>query len=83
MDAIVAQQKDPWNPEEEIIQDVSQYLSGVKRILTPQGKFLQISFSQPHFREPLLQHLSSEISHESFGDGFENFLYLSQLQLIS
>jgi ubiquinone/menaquinone biosynthesis C-methylase UbiE len=33
---------------------VSQVLSEVKRILRPGGTFISITFSQPHFRVPLL-----------------------------
>ena len=54
MDALMVQEGDVWNPSSMTIDKARAMCSHVSRILKPQGKFLQISFAQPHFRKKYL-----------------------------
>jgi SAM-dependent methyltransferase len=50
MDAIVSATGDSWSPPLEALSASLAVCRGVAALLAPGGKFLQISFSQPHFR---------------------------------
>lgn len=54
MDVILTDNKDPWNPSEEVLQRSSKVLGESIRVLEPKGTFISISFDQPHFRKKLL-----------------------------
>ena len=54
MDAIMVDEGDVWDPEQETIDQVDQMCLGIRRILRPEGIFLQITFAQPHFRTKYL-----------------------------
>lgn len=55
MDALVVDEGDVWDPKNETIVAVDKMCRCVRRILKPTtGKFIQISFSQPHFRTKYL-----------------------------
>ncbi|XP_054756592.2 EEF1A lysine methyltransferase 4-like [Lytechinus pictus] len=54
LDALVANEKDPWNISEEGFDVMNQSLTQVSRVLKPAGRFLSLTFAQPHFRRPLL-----------------------------
>ena len=47
-------------------------------LLKPGGRFISITFAQPHFRKPLYAKSRWQWSLEtlSFGDGFEYFVYV-------
>ncbi|KAK4991673.1 hypothetical protein LTR50_001681 [Elasticomyces elasticus] len=44
-----------WDPEDEVRANVKAYVDEVARILKPGGKWLYITWRQPHFLRPLLQ----------------------------
>ena len=50
----------------------------VSAVLKPGGRFISITFTQPHFRKPLYAKSRWQWSLEvrSFGDGFEYFVYV-------
>ncbi|KAL0483075.1 hypothetical protein AKO1_014962 [Acrasis kona] len=50
MDALVTDEKDPWNPSPSAIQCTRKMCKEVCRVLKKDGHFIQISFDQPHFR---------------------------------
>lgn len=54
MDALLVDEGSVWDPEVNIIHSVDKMCRDISRVLTPQGVFLQISFSQPHFRTKYL-----------------------------
>lgn len=54
LDALLVDSKSPWDLESKGSKQVSQSLSQVKRVLKKDGVFISITFSQPHFRVPLL-----------------------------
>lgn len=44
-----------WDPDDEVKLNVKQYVDEVARILSSSGKWLYVTFRQPHFIKPLLQ----------------------------
>ena len=50
----------------------------VSALLKPGGRFISITFTQPHFRKPLYAKSRWQWSLEtrSFGEGFEYFVYV-------
>ncbi|KAF0971807.1 hypothetical protein FDP41_010030 [Naegleria fowleri] len=54
MDALVVDAGDPWDPEPHVREQTRKMCCEVYRVLKPSGRFLQISFSQPHFRKIFL-----------------------------
>ena len=51
IDAILTNEGDVWNPNEQVIEDVFQVCSHISRMLSNNGYFLSVSFMQPHFRK--------------------------------
>ncbi|OQS05843.1 hypothetical protein THRCLA_02069 [Thraustotheca clavata] len=54
MDALMVEGGDTWSPAEHLLASAHEMCSGIKKVLTPTGLFLQISFGQPHFRKRFL-----------------------------
>lgn len=54
MDVILTDNKDPWNPSDDVITRSNSILLNCQRVLKPNGLFVSISFDQPHFRKKLL-----------------------------
>ena len=55
MDALVVDEVDVWDPAEEVVRVVHNMCSEVRRVLKKDnGKFILISFAQPHFRTKYL-----------------------------
>ncbi|KAL2195637.1 S-adenosyl-L-methionine-dependent methyltransferase [Corynascus similis CBS 632.67] len=44
----------PWSPPQEVRDNTSAYLREVHRVLKDSGRFLYVTFRQPHFMKPLL-----------------------------
>lgn len=59
MDALVTDEGDVWHPSESAVLSVDKYLKEVSRVLGDHKYFLQITFSQPHFRTKYLMGLRS------------------------
>lgn len=51
MDALMSQEGDVWNPDEDVIDKARSMCRHISRILKPGGYHFQISFQQPHFRK--------------------------------
>lgn len=70
----------PWDPPDEVRDNIKQYVEEVSRILKPKGSWLYITFRQPHFVKPqLLREGVWEVIVERLGDGpgtFEYFVYV-------
>jgi len=69
-----------WDPPDEVKRNVKAYVDEVARVLIPGGKWLYITWRQPHFIRPLLQRpgvwtLQSETLADEPGGGgmFEYF----------
>lgn len=54
MDVIMTDNKDPWNPTEEVKERGRKVMTNVYKQLKKGGLFIQISFDQPHFRKKFI-----------------------------
>lgn len=65
MDALLVDEGSVWEPNSAAISSVDQMCREVSRVLSPGGVFLQISFSQPHFRTKYLmgQHVMKTVAN--------------------
>ena len=54
MDALTIDEGDVWYPNESTIRCVHRMCHSVSRVLKIGGKFISISFNQPHFRTKYL-----------------------------
>ncbi len=43
-----------WEPDQSVLIDASKALKEIRRLLKPDGAYIQISFQQPHFRNRYL-----------------------------
>mmetsp|Transcript_9440 Transcript_9440/g.10760 ORF Transcript_9440/g.10760 Transcript_9440/m.10760 type:complete len:220 (+) Transcript_9440:114-773(+) len=78
MDALVTDEGDPWNPSESALNSTGNMIKEVYRTLKPGGKFLQISFQQPHFRKLYLNHsgfTNQDVVVEHIDVGMGYFMY--------
>ncbi|XP_069583063.1 EEF1A lysine methyltransferase 4 [Ranitomeya imitator] len=77
LDAMMVDEKDPWRVTQGTITLVDQVLSEVSRVLAPNGCFMSITFSPPHFRS---RHYAQpqygwSVSCDSYGRDFHYFFY--------
>lgn len=78
IDALIAAQKhDPWNPPADLRERMDRAFSEIRRVLTPTGVFISITFGQPHFRKPFMLKAKHgwECSQQSFGGFGQYFVY--------
>ena len=79
MDALLCSSGSVWSPSEEITQSCQREVDEVIRVLKPGGRFLYISFGQPHFRLAHLERTEWEngVKTTTIGDGgiVQYFLY--------
>jgi SAM-dependent methyltransferase len=59
-ESLIVDEGDPWCPSETAKEDVHLMLSGIERVLRPQGFYFHVSFMQPFFRARYLRRFSSE-----------------------
>ncbi|BGP19885.1 hypothetical protein JCM10213_008641 [Rhodosporidiobolus nylandii] len=71
---------DPWNPPEEVVKNVKGEVDEVVRVLKESGRFLYLTFGQPHFRKPHLQRPGWKVDvHEIGGESsFGYFWYVME-----
>lgn len=68
---------DVWEPSEKIVNDVKMEVDEVVRILKPGGKFIYITFGQPHFRRRHLErHGVWDLEIQRIGEAFHYFIYI-------
>ena len=69
-----------WNPPDEVQANVQQYVDEVSRVLKPYGRWIYITFRQPHFVKPqILREGIWDLTVERLEDGpgtFEYFGYV-------
>lgn len=55
MDALVVDEEDVWHPQRSVVDVVDRMCLSVRRVLHPsRGKYIQVTFAQPHFRSKYL-----------------------------
>ena len=71
-----------WDPPDEVRDNLARYLGEVDRVLVPGGRFIYITYRQPHFIRPLLVRegvwkVEVEVLPDEPGGGvFEYFAYV-------
>jgi EEF1A lysine methyltransferase 4 len=72
-----------WTPPDDVRENVKRYVDEVLRVLKPGGKWLYITYRQPHFMKPMLARdgdwtLNVETLAEQPGGGgmFEYFAFI-------
>jgi SAM-dependent methyltransferase len=85
MDVIMTDNKDPWNPSQEVKERAAKVMTNIHRVLKKDGLFLQISFDQPHFRKKLLLEGSGlqwngDIKQKNIDKDLGFFMYLMRKQ---
>lgn len=79
LDALLVSEKSPWQTSEEGQETIETCLSEISRVLNDKkGKFLSLTFAQPHFRKPLYAkpQFSWNVDYETFGSGFHYYCYV-------
>ncbi|XP_055338170.1 EEF1A lysine methyltransferase 4-like [Paramacrobiotus metropolitanus] len=77
LEVLFVKEKDPWNPSDESVKQLELLMQQISKVLRPGGYFISVSFTQPHFRLPLLRSVCPtwSIRHDVFGDAFHYFFY--------
>ncbi|XP_060690089.1 EEF1A lysine methyltransferase 4 [Hemiscyllium ocellatum] len=77
LDAMMVDVKDPWNVSQETTETIDQVLKEVSRILRKGGRFISITFAQPHFRKQLYAKrvYNWSIKHQTYGNDFHYYFY--------
>lgn len=77
LDVLFVKEKSPWEVSESTSKNMTQVLEGVSKVLKKDGRFLSITFAQPHFRKKLYQQFWSNCTNETFGSGFHYYFYVN------
>ncbi len=78
LDCLLTVVRDPWNVPADIAATVRRVLEESHRVLRPDGCFISITFSAPHFRRPLLNAgaFTWRVAHDTFGgDSWHYYFY--------
>jgi len=77
LDALLVDEKDPWRMSRPSLEGMQKILSSVSRILKPGGRFISITFAQPHFRVPIyaVTDYKWDARWDTFGETFHYFIY--------
>lgn len=78
MDALLCERHaDPWAPSPEVRESVQREMDEAQRLLRPNGgRFIYITFGQPHFRRPLLERTCWHMEVRQLGDMFHYYCYV-------
>lgn len=57
LDALWSDGGSQWDPSETVLSDIGASLKEVLRVLRADGRFISITFGQPHFRLPHMERL--------------------------
>ncbi|KAJ1087451.1 hypothetical protein NDU88_000622 [Pleurodeles waltl] len=78
LDAMMVEERDPWNVSPQTAALLDQVLKEVSRVLRPGGRFISITFAQPHFRKRHYAQpgYSWSISCSTYGTDFHFFFYI-------
>lgn len=76
LDCLFVKEKSPWETSEPVATAMDQVLGGVSRVLKqPSGKFISITFAQPHFRRKFYEKFWDSCNVQTFGTGFHYYFY--------
>jgi ubiquinone/menaquinone biosynthesis C-methylase UbiE len=76
MDALMCDRGDVWEPSQDVVEQVKLEVDEVVRVLKPGGKFIYITFGQPHFRRRHLERPGVwDVHVQAIGDAFHYFVY--------
>ncbi|XP_072330194.1 EEF1A lysine methyltransferase 4 isoform X1 [Scyliorhinus torazame] len=77
LDAMMVDETDPWNVSQETKEIIDQILKEISRILRKGGRFISITFAQPHFRKQLYakRDYKWSIKHQTYGTDFHYHFY--------
>ncbi|XP_060098787.1 EEF1A lysine methyltransferase 4 [Heteronotia binoei] len=80
LDSMMVEETDPWHVSQEAKTLLERVLTEVSRVLQPRGRFISITFAQPHFRKCHYAQPAYGWStrHVMYGSGFHYFLYVMQ-----
>ncbi|KAG9103691.1 hypothetical protein FRC06_008808 [Ceratobasidium sp. 370] len=76
MDAMLTGTSDVWNPAPEIVENCEKEISEAIRVLRPGGKFVYLTFGQPHFRRRYLTRPGCSLEVRELGEAFHYYLYV-------
>ncbi|XP_053213775.1 EEF1A lysine methyltransferase 4-like [Panonychus citri] len=81
IDTFLVGEKNLWSLSPSSIEKVDKTLSEISRLLKPDGKFISLSFNQPHFRGKLYSNDKYDWrikSIDTIGVNFHHYLYVIQ-----
>eukprot|EP01112_Ceratiomyxa_fruticulosa_P010058 TRINITY_DN2644_c0_g1_i2.p1 TRINITY_DN2644_c0_g1~~TRINITY_DN2644_c0_g1_i2.p1 ORF type:complete len:206 (+),score=38.36 TRINITY_DN2644_c0_g1_i2:634-1251(+) len=78
MDALSCEQINQWEIPDLVAEDCDKMCTEISRVLKPNGKYIQITFGQPHFRKKLLEKpkYGWDLKTITIGDFFHYFVYI-------
>lgn len=78
LDAIMVEEKSPWELSPQTASFIHQALQEISRCLKPGGRFVSVTFVNPFFRKRLYARAEYNwsIKQHSYGDGLEYFVYV-------
>lgn len=80
IESITTKEKSQWSYSQDTINDLDNIFQSIQRVLKDDGRFISISFTQPHFRIPhMLRFPYWDIIPATFGDYFHFFIYISTM----
>ncbi|KAJ3556746.1 hypothetical protein NM688_g1855 [Phlebia brevispora] len=76
MDAMMTAKGDVWDPPQEVVQNCTQEVDEVLRVLRKESLFLYLTFGQPHFRRRYLTRPETKLEIRELGDAFHYYFYI-------
>ncbi|KDQ26906.1 hypothetical protein PLEOSDRAFT_1093840 [Pleurotus ostreatus PC15] len=77
MDAMMTSKGDVWDPPAQVIEDCEREVMEVVRVLKKgTGRFVYLTFGQPHFRKRYLTKPQTTLEVKELGDFFHYYLYI-------
>ncbi|KAL4256993.1 S-adenosyl-L-methionine-dependent methyltransferase superfamily protein [Pleurotus pulmonarius] len=77
MDAMMTSKGDVWDPPAQVIEDCDREVTEVVRVLKKgTGRFIYLTFGQPHFRKRYLTKPQTTLEVKELGDFFHYYLYI-------
>ncbi|XP_022709153.1 endothelin-converting enzyme 2-like isoform X5 [Varroa jacobsoni] len=79
LDVLFVKDKSPWEASPTTKHDMKRTTDSIYSLLRPGGRFVSVTFTQPHFRLKYYQHeeYKWKINYETFGEGFHYFFYVA------